>query len=245
MSSSCRGFFVLDSIQVKGITVPNQIASQKNSAPPWLPYVAPIAVFLALTALEGKLPDQYIWVYLAKVVATSLVLFACRSTWKDIRFESKWIPAGIVVGLVVFFVWIGIEKTLPYPHFGERTAYNPFQSIASAGNRTLFLVARFYGLVLLVPVMEELFWRSFLLRFASNQDFESLPIGTFTWTGFFIVAGLFGFSHPEWLVAIIAAVAYGLLLRQTKSIFACVIAHLVTNLVLGVYVITRHDWRFW
>jgi CAAX prenyl protease-like protein len=95
------------------------------------------------------------------------------------------------------------------------------------------------------PVMEEIFWRSFGLRYATTPEFTSLPIGSFSWQGFAIVAALFGAAHPEWLVAVLCAAAYALLLRYTRSLFACVIAHAVTNLSLGLYVLTTGHWRFW
>jgi CAAX prenyl protease-like protein len=126
-----------------------------------------------------------------------------------------------------------------------RVAFNPFSAIDSTYLRGLFLACRFYGLVIMVPVMEELFWRSFALRYLTDADFTKIPVGAFSWTAFAMVAVAFGISHPEWLVAIIAACAYALLLRWTQSLFACVVAHSVTNLALGIYVIAAEDWMYW
>ena len=149
----------------------------------------------------------------------------------------------------MFAEWIWLQPLTHYPHFsflGKRTEYNPFAAIANPGLRWAFLAARFYGLALLVPLVEEVFWRSFLLRIISDpDDFERLQPWKFTWTAFGVVAVLFGFTHPEWLEAIICAVAYGLLLRQTRSLFACVVAHATTNLMLGIYVVTQHAWAYW
>jgi hypothetical protein len=204
-----------------------------------------MAAFLALTYLESQLPDLYVWLYITKVCVVAGLLFAFRSTLRDIVAEGRVILPAVLVGLAVFAEWVWIDKLIPYPHLGARTGYNPFTAIADPAVRSLFLAFRFLGLVALVPVMEELFWRSFLLRFVTDQDWERVPIGTFTWGAFAIVAGLFGLAHPEWLVAVIAAAAYGLLLWRTKSVFACVIAHAVTNLALGVYVIATKDWVYW
>lgn len=219
----------------------------QNRLPAWAPYVVPIALFMAFTAgLEGNFESQYPLIYIAKVAVVTLALVLFRGTWKDLVPNGKMVLPAVVVGLAVFALWVGIENNVPYPHFlGERMAYNPFEKITDPGLRTAFLAFRFFGLVLMVPLMEELFWRSFLIRFASNPEWQSLKIGEFTMQGFAIVAGLFAAAHPEWLVALITAVAYGLLLKQTKSVFACFVAHAVTNLALGIYVVTQAQWKFW
>ena len=96
-----------------------------------------------------------------------------------------------------------------------------------------------------MPLTEELFWRSFLLRYITNPEFRKLRADEFSWGAFWVVAAMFAVSHPEWLAAFICAAAYGLLLRKTKSLFACVIAHSVTNFTLGVYVLISQDWKYW
>jgi CAAX prenyl protease-like protein len=99
--------------------------------------------------------------------------------------------------------------------------------------------------VVIVPVMEELFWRSFLIRYLTNQDFTAIPIGRFSMTAFWLVAGASGLAHPEWLVAVVASAAYSWLLKHTGSLFATVVAHAVTNAALGVYVLLSRDWQYW
>ncbi|HMS53826.1 MAG TPA: CAAX prenyl protease-related protein [Fimbriimonadaceae bacterium] len=215
--------------------------------PAWVPYVVPMGLFLAITAgLEGQFEAQYPLIYIAKVILVTAALIYFRSTWKDIKFDAKQIPLGLIVGLVVFALWVWIENNVSYPHFlGERTAYNPFEKIPDEGTRTAFLGFRFFGLVLMVPLMEELFWRSFLMRYASNPDFQSMAVGEATAQGFAITVLLFAGTHPEWLVALLAAAAYGGLVMKTKALFPAFVAHLVTNLALGIYVVTQRDWKFW
>ncbi len=214
--------------------------------PPWLAYVTPMAAFMVLTTAESSAPKAYyVWLYLAKVVVVTAILVAFRTPWKDIRPKAHLLVPAVLVGLAVFVEWIVLDKVIPYPHLGDRTSLDPFTAIEVPALRLLFLTARFYGLVFMVPVMEELFWRSFLLRYVTDSDFTKLPVGAFSWGSFSLVAVAFGLAHSEWLVAIICACAYALLLRQTRSLFACIVAHAVTNLALGVYVILTHDWVYW
>ncbi len=212
----------------------------------WLPYVAPMAIFLVLTDIEGRLPRGfYPSLYAFKVVAVSLALWTFRGVWRDIKIEARALAPAIGVGLAVFVLWIGIDRAIAYPHLGRRVGFDPFETIESPVLRGLFLATRFYGLVLMVPLMEELFWRSFLLRYVTRPDFENLASGEFSWPAFFLVAGAFGAAHSEWLVAIVAAICYGLLLRATRSLWACIVAHGITNLCLGIYVLSSGDWKYW
>ena len=93
--------------------------------------------------------------------------------------------------------------------------------------------------------MEEIFWRSFLIRYIISSDFEKIPIGRFTWSSFLISTVLFGLEHNLFLAGMMAGIAYNLLLYRTKSLAHCIFAHAVTNLLLGIYVLATGKWQFW
>jgi hypothetical protein len=204
-----------------------------------------MALFLGLTYLEGEMRSNYVWVYFAKILFVIGALLWAKPTWKDIRFDTKQIPLAVIAGLLLFAIWVGIEKFVPYPHLGTRTGFNPVEKIPDAGLRTAFISVRFLGLALVVPFMEELFWRSFGLRYASQTDFKALEIGAFTMTGAALCCGVFALAHPEWLPALIFAATMTVLVWKTKSIFACFVAHAVTNLALGIYVVNQSAWALW
>ena len=220
-----------------------------TNKPNWLPYAAPMVLFLMLTALEGYLPlALYPFVYGIKALLVLIALLICARAWKgELRWDGKAVALGILVGLLGLWLWLKLDALQPAGwSLGKRTAYNPFQEIANPTLRYSFLTVRFVGLALLVPVMEEVFWRSFLLRFATDQDkWKELPLGQFSLAAFGIVAVLFAVAHPEWLAAIGYAALMAGLLRHTKSLLACVVAHGVTNAALGVYVLLTGNWRYW
>jgi CAAX prenyl protease-like protein len=99
--------------------------------------------------------------------------------------------------------------------------------------------------VLVVPLMEELFWRSFLLRYLIDQNFESVPVGSFTWPSFLVTTVLFGLEHHFLVAGMLAGAIYSLLLYRTRSLAQCVLAHAVTNLALAGYVLYTGNWYFW
>jgi CAAX prenyl protease-like protein len=120
---------------------------------------------------------------------------------------------------------------------------NPYEL---AGSLVLpWIAIRLLGSSIVVPVMEELFWRSFLLRYLVNPDFRQVPLGTFTASALAISVALFGVEHNQWFAGMVAGLLYTLLLYRTKSLFSCIVAHTVTNFLLGVYVLTTQQWQYW
>jgi hypothetical protein len=93
--------------------------------------------------------------------------------------------------------------------------------------------------------MEELFWRSFLLRYAITSDFKSIPLGQFSWFSFIAISLLFGLEHHRWLVGIVAGMVYAGLLYRRKNLFDPIVSHAITNLLLGIYVVVTGKWSFW
>src|SRR6185295_4743979 len=100
-------------------------------------------LFLGITYLEGQAPQYYVAIYVAKVAVVSYALFLCRSTFRDIKWEPKWILPSVLIGGVLAAIWIGVEKNVAYPHFfGSRSAFNPFDEIQKEPLRWAFIVIR-------------------------------------------------------------------------------------------------------
>jgi CAAX prenyl protease-like protein len=204
-----------------------------------------MVAFGVLTLGESYLPPAW---FPAAYVFKALVVTACLLVWRaplaDIRYDVRVVLPSILLGLVVFVLWVGVDKLVPYPHLGTRTAFDP-TSLRGSGWWLVFLTARLYGLVLMVPVMEEIFWRSFLVRFLTQSDFRKLPIGTFSTSAMWIMVAASSFAHPEWLVAVIASLAYVLWIKRSRSLFGAIVAHATTNAALGAYVLATREWQYW
>ena len=219
-----------------------------KSLPAWLPYVLPFGLFLLLTTVEAHLPlPAYPIFYAVKIALVGAALIALRGAFPEARPGGGGWAAAAISGTALFFLWIFLDTHTPHFAFlGTRTAYNPAREINSSWGVLLFLVVRFLGLVVVAPIVEELFYRGFLLRFVTDiDDFQRVPTGTFSAVALLINVVVFALSHPEWLAAAVFALALCGLLRLTKNLFACILAHGVTNLLLGVYILHTAQWQYW
>jgi hypothetical protein len=206
---------------------------------PWLPYVAPFALFIAFTAVqpsEGFVP----WLYPLKTVTVGVLLILGVRGLPPLEPRSTGLAVG--VGAVVFALWVLPEGL--YPVLSAPRAVDPFEHLPHP-QAWAWVGVRIVGASVVVAVMEEMFWRGFLLRWIVEPDFRRVPIGTFTWPSFLAVSVLFAVEHERWLVGLLAGVAYNLLLYRTRSLYACVVAHGVTNFVLAVWVLYTGAWSFW
>ena len=205
--------------------------------PPILTHTLPFAVF----ALFTYLPLSQGWSYPLKTVVVGLMLMYF---WPSIRHEIRWTwdwPA-VVVGVAVFLIWIGLEGHTP--KLGGEKALSPW-SLDGPISPQIFIGFRLIGACLVVPIMEELFWRSFALRFLITSKIHSVPVGTFTWFSFVVVSLAFGLEHNRWIPGILAGMAFAGLLYRTHNLFSPILAHAITNALLGIYVLSNSHWHFW
>lgn len=208
-----------------------------------LPYIIPYAIFIGFSLIGSQIENGVYFIYPIKTAAVAIVLFIYRKDYIELYqgIAIKSIFIALVVGAVVFITWILPEGL--YPTLGE-SQFDPF--IFSNKSWIIFLIFfRLIGAVLVVPIFEELFWRSFLIRWIIDQDFKKIPIGRFAWLSFILVTVFFGLEHHRWLVGLAAGAIYNGLLYKQKNLWACIIAHAVTNLALGIYVITTQQWGYW
>ncbi|MFO0911523.1 MAG: CAAX prenyl protease-related protein [Pirellulales bacterium] len=166
-------------------------------------------------------------------------------------------PWGIGVGILGIVVWLGLwyldEKLLGLGSLispflgGKRSEFNPFEALKD--NPTWmyqFLGIRLFGMILVVPLIEEFFIRGFLMRYVDDPDWDQIPLGLATYKAVVGVMIYAAVSHPGELFAAVAW--FGLitwLYLKTKNIWDCVIAHSITNALLAVYVLVTKTWVLW
>ena len=212
-----------------------------------IPWVAPMLLFVALNVLEGKVPSGlYPVAYCAKIILVLLCLVISWKSWRGmLALNARTIGVGLIAGFIGLVAWLAFDL-IPYPKFGSRIGFNPFAEIQNLGLRSSWITARLVGLALVVPLIEEVFWRGFLGRYVDNaDDFTRLTIGNHSVLSTAIVCTIFASIHPEWLAAVVYALLTDQVLRRTKSLGACVVMHATTNALLGVYVLKAGAWHLW
>lgn len=214
---------------------------------PFAAYMGFIAVssFFVSSSGDGTQSTFELWSYPIKtlVVASLLVFFWSRYQELKNPIFVNWQEAMVTVGvgLGVYLLWVRMDW--PWAIQGELSDYNPFVAGSTLG--IALAAIRIFGASVIVPIMEELFWRSFLLRYVVNANFETVRLGTFTMVSCVATVVLFGLEHNLWLAGMMAGICYNGLLYWTGRLWPCIIAHAITNLVLGIHVLTTGEWYWW
>jgi CAAX prenyl protease-like protein len=215
-----------------------------------LRYVAPFAVFMGFVALQGsrfRLPELAAQIAWVSVVALVLI-FVARPV---IHLRAPRWPLSLLIGAAVFGIWIGPDLLFPgYRHhwlFENAILGAPSGALSAAGHsQPLVLALRGVRAVVIVPIVEELFWRAWLMRWIVAPDFEKVPLGAYTPFAFWAVALLFASEHGSyWDVGLITGVIYNAWMVRSKSLGDLILTHAVTNVCLSAYVIAAGKWEYW
>ena len=230
------------------------------AASPAVARCLPFGVFALLTLFQGELgPASRFWIYLLKTVLGVALVWVTWPVVKEMRWRFSW--QAVAVGLAVFALWIGLEEF--YPRLDRLLGTLGLASVATAEDAAaaswnppayfgagsvlawMFILVRIVGSSIIVPPLEEVFYRSFLYRSIAAPDFQSEPLGRFVWGPFLITSLLFGVSHQEWLPGIVCGFCYQGLVCWTKRLGDAMTAHAITNAALGSWVVATGAWRFW
>jgi CAAX prenyl protease-like protein len=227
----------------------------KITASPLLARVSPFVIFILLTSLQTRFGEQgQYWLYLFKTVLAAWMLWVVWSVVPEMR--AKWSWEAFAVGIGVFVLWVGLDPLFvqlgfpnSYPKLSlgtSGTAWNPHVTFGQGSMLAwLFIVVRLLGSALVVPLLEEVFYRSFLYRYIARVDFQSVPIGAWLWLPFVVTSVIFGFEHMHWLAGILCGFAYQGLVCWKKRLGDAIVAHGVTNFLLGLWVVQRNAWEYW
>jgi len=217
---------------------------KKLEASPLLARVAPFVIFVALTFCQGQFGDaSRYWFYLGKTIVGAWLIWTVWTLVAEMRWKFSW--EAIVVGVAVFGVWVGLNDY--YPKIGKTgPPWNPHEAFGTGSVLAwMFLIVRIVGSAIVVPPLEEVFYRSFLYRYVTRPDFQSVPLGRFSWMPFLVTAAVFGFAHNEWLAGIVCAFVYQGLVCWKKRLGDAMTAHAITNFLLGIWVVWKGAWQFW
>lgn len=223
---------------------------EKVQASPVYARVAPFFIFLIITAAGGMMGgDWKFWLYAVKVVVGAWMIFEMRAFVKEMRWAFSW--EAVVVGILIFAIWVGIDPYVPrntlFFDDTKDSVWNPFERFGDGSAMAwALIVIRIIGMTLVVPPLEEVFYRSFAYRYSVRTDFEAMPLNRFHPTSFIVISLVFGLVHFQWLAGIICGMAYQALVLRKNRLGDAMTAHAITNFLLGVYVVWKQGeaWKF-
>ena len=214
-----------------------------------LPRVAPFLAYLSFIFIADMLgragfaAQDLRWLYAVKIGVVLGMLLYWRRSYTELawtRLGARATAVAIAAGLVVFLLWINLNAG--WMTIGSADGFDPRKDGQIEWS---LVVLRIAGAALVVPVMEELFWRSFLLRWIDAPDFLKYQPRLASAKAFVISVVLFGFEHNLWLAGIVAGAAYSLLYMRSQSLWSPILAHGVTNGVLGLWIVFGGHWTYW
>jgi len=238
------------------MTQPAKSPSNPDENKDLLAYALPFGLFMlglaAVGFVQGLAPaenapfwmlEPVYWLYpLQALLCAAALIWG----WSRIDFGAR---GGLVlatgVGLGVFVLWISPQLVFGVP--ARTDGFDPTVFGEDGTTYWLTVLGRFFRLVIVVPIMEEVFWRGFLMRYLINERFRSVGIGQYTPLSFWVVTLMFGLAHwgPDFIPALLTGAIFGWVTIKTRSLTAVIVCHAVTNLALGIYIMTTKQWGFW
>ena len=216
--------------------------------------LAAVLPFFTWIGLQTILPTTA-GAYAARTVATAAVGLAClvlaNKGFKAINGLKvlKALLVGLVAGLVVCALWIWPDSIswyrtwLCWPIGTQPTppAASPYDPAVCGWTLT---IVKLVGSAFVIAPVEEVFFRSFLYRWLQNRDFAAVPLSRFDLSAFLWMVLLFTLEHDRPIAAAMAGAVYGLIAIRW-GLGSAIVAHVVTNLALGLHVIYHGTWAFW
>jgi CAAX prenyl protease-like protein len=213
----------------------------------------PFAVFIAFVVLQSVADERLQaigldtrWLYAARTVAVAILLLAFWRHYTEMHTFSgvtgRRIGVAFAAGIGVFLLWINLD--FEWAQLGKPLAFDPTHTDGSDFDWA-FVFFRVIGLALIVPVMEELFWRSFLLRWLDRRDFLPYDPRRVSIRALIVCSLLFAVEHSLWLAGLLAGLVYSLVYMRGGNLWLPIISHVTTNAALSWWILATGNWQFW
>ncbi len=184
--------------------------------------ILPFAIFMLSALFVSAFASQPALAYPLRVIA---MIAAVGLFWPIMRkIEWRLDPVAIAVGAAIAVMWIAVPVEPGEAPYGE----------LSGALLLGWFLARGIGTILLVPLIEELFFRDYLER--------KLRLGTgpaWPFIAAIITAALFAALHDRLLEAFLAGLALSYVMNRAGRVGDAILAHAVANgLIFGVAIAT-------
>ena len=228
-ASRRSSFFAAEASDVAGPIGSNPTAS----------FLGPFLAILATSMITGAFSSGFDAFYGLRALAGGLALWYFRRDFASLLGGSSW--AGPVIGVVAFGLWAAFE---PASTESSRMLDSTVGALPR-GQAWAWVALRVIGSVAIVPLAEELAFRGYLTRRLIAIDFESLPVGQFSWLAWLLSSAAFGLLHGRWIAGTLVGLLYALAMYRRGKLGDAVVAHAVTNAMIAATVLATGDWSMW
>ncbi len=224
------------------------LVREQLSASPIRARVVPYVAILVITSLfQDQLgePARY-WIYFAKIIFGALCIWEMRTLVPEMKWAFS--LEAVAAGILVWAIWVFLDPY--YPKFELLVKmgkpWNPFAQFGkSSGQAWFFFWVRTLGSAIVIPPIEEVFYRSFLYRYCIRTDFQNVPLNRFHPTSFIVISLFFGLVHFQWVGGVLCGLIFQALVIRKNRLGDAILAHAITNFLLGLWIYWKGDWQFW
>ncbi|WP_448664968.1 CAAX prenyl protease-related protein [Sphingomonas sp. CJ20] len=206
----------------------------------YLALTRPLAIVLAVLFVLGLGAGAVNWLYPVPM-ALGLVLLAPR--WREWRTllgaAGRGLPVAVGVGC--YGLWIALV-----PRDAEReAAMRDALHAAPVALSALWCAARMLGSTFVTPLLEELAFRGGIApairdalagRLGARLALAAAIVGS---------AALFGLIHHDMLAAALVGIAYAGVRFARPGLGGAIVAHAITNGLVGLHVLLAGSWSYW
>lgn len=215
----------------------NQLFSTFSSfiySNPVNPYILPFIILLSLSIFFKALtPSWDIW-YPLKVIGMTFSLYIFKDYYKKlITINFNIVP--LLLGILIALIWF----LIPLPNDKSDLKSTSFTFTI------IWVIFKIIGSCFLIPIIEELAFRGFFLRFLIKVDFKNVQLGTFSLFSFILTSFIFGLLHQHFLAGIVSGALLNISLYYRKSIFDAIFSHMIANIIIALVVIIFGRWEYW
>ena len=208
---------------------------------PTAAYLVPLLTLIATTMITGVFTSGFDRLYPFRVLAAAAALWFFRRYYAPLRWTWSW--TAVAIGVGTFVLWIALEPATVST--AAETALGTGLAHLGPVWGTAWMVFRVVGSVVTVPLAEELAFRGYLTRRLIASEFQTVPLGRFTWFSFVLSSTLFGALHGRWLAGVVAGMLFAIALYRRGELADAIVAHATTNALIAAYVLTMGSWSLW
>lgn len=224
-----------------------------------LAHVAPYATWIVGMFAVGFLNAPSAWTYVVKSVLAFGLILCLWPLRIYTRLSFKDCLLSVLIGLSIAALWMLPELCgggtwrafyhrwciLPlgaYPDYYPTPIVSDFEPSLCGWGLT---IGKLLGSAIVIPVAEELFFRGWLYRWLQGFESWSKRSGSYSPHAFWIVVLVFAIEHDRYIGGALAGLAYGYLANIRGSMKGAILAHSITNLIIGLDVICAGHYFFW